>query len=69
MFELFAITLDTLGTIMIAFAALRVHHRVLHDHKIDKKVFKMMKLEQWVGALGVLFVAVGYIIIISERFY
>jgi len=55
-------TLEVIGTVLIAFAALRVHHRVLYEHKIDKKVFSAMRKEQLIGILGVLFVLVGYFI-------
>lgn len=55
-------TLEALGTIFIAFAALRVHHRVLNEHKIDDRVFKEMRRELKVGITGVLFVLTGYTI-------
>jgi hypothetical protein len=54
-------TLEVLGTLMIAFAALRVHHRVLHEHRIDKKVFKAMKKERVIGVIGVGLVVLGYV--------
>ena len=55
------ITLDTIGTLMIAFAALKVHHRVLNEHKIDKEVFSSMRREQVIGLLGVFFILAGFI--------
>ena len=58
---IFAHTLEVAGTLMIAFAALRVHHRVLHEHKIDKKVFSAMRRERTVGLSGVGLVILGYI--------
>ena len=58
--ELLSNSLETAGTLMIAWAALRVHHRVLNEHKITKKVFRTMRLEQWLGILGMLLVAAGY---------
>ncbi len=53
--------LDAIGTIMIAWAALKVHHRMLHEHKIDKFVFQSMKLEQRLGITGVFLVAISFI--------
>jgi tellurite resistance protein TehA-like permease len=58
--EIWALILDTVGTIMIAFAALRVHHRVLNEHKIDNKVFSSMRREQIVGVIGVISVLIGF---------
>ena len=60
--NILAITLDTIGTLMIAFAALRVHHRVLNEHKIDKNVFSSMKRERIIGLSGVICIVVGYIL-------
>jgi len=51
--------ITTLGTLFIAYAALRVHHRVLEEHKMDKKVFLSMKREQVIGVVGVALVVVG----------
>ncbi len=59
--EKISLTLDVIGTVLIAFAALRVHHRVLHEHKMDRKVFKVMRREQSIGILGVVLVLIGYL--------
>jgi len=51
--------ITTLGTLFIAYAALRVHHRVLEEHKIDDKVFNIMKREQTIGIFGAVLVVIG----------
>jgi len=56
------LTIDTVGTLLVAWAALRVHHRVLNEHKISKKVFSIMRLEQRLGVLGVVLIAISYIL-------
>ena len=58
--ELISLSFETAGTLMIAWAALSVHHRVLNEHKITSKVFRIMRLEQRLGILGMVFVAAGY---------
>lgn len=58
--EIIGLTLDTLGKLFIAYAALRVHHRVLNEHKIDKVVFKTMRREQFFGWMGAALVIIGY---------
>ena len=60
--ELIAETLELFGAVFIAFAALRVHHRVLNEHKMDRDVFKVMKREQWIGIIGVLMLIVGFLL-------
>jgi hypothetical protein len=58
-------TLDVAGKIMIAFAALRVSYRFRHEHKVDAKVFKEMKLEQDVAVIGIVMLIVGYLLRVS----
>jgi len=62
--EFIASTLETVGTLLIAWAALRVHHRVLNEHKIDNKVFRIMRREQRLGILGIFFVTAGYLVLL-----
>jgi len=60
--EITALTLEVIGTVMIAFIALRVHHRFWKEHKIDESVFKSMKREQITGAIGIVFVIIGFLL-------
>jgi len=62
MMENIIITLEVVGTLLIAWAALRVHHRVLNEHKIDKRVFRVMRIEQKLGVLGAFFVFISYVL-------
>lgn len=54
--------LNMVGVVLIAFAALRVHHHVLNEHKIDEDVRRTMKSEQVLGIIGVVLVVVGHVI-------
>lgn len=58
--EFIAVTLETLGSIFVAFTALSVHHRFLKEKRVDEKVLKTMKVEQGIGILGVVMIIVGY---------
>jgi len=60
-FEFLSSTLEVIGTVFIAYAALRVHHRVLNERKVDQRVLKTMKKEQFIGWTGVIFIILGYI--------
>lgn len=55
-------TLQTIGHILIAYTAIRVHFRFWKEHKIDDEVFKSMKKEQFIGILGIIFIIAGYIV-------
>ena len=61
-FDLISYTLQTIGEILIAFMAIMVHHRFLHEHKIDNRVFAEMKREQFFGGVGVAFLIAGYLV-------
>lgn len=63
--DILASTLDTVGTLLIAWAALSVHHKVLNEHKIDNAVYRKMKKEQFLGFLGIALVVIGYLLDVS----
>lgn len=65
--ELLGHTLDVIGKIMVAYTAIRVHHRVWVEHKIDKKVFIEMKTEQRIGILGIVFIILGYLLQVPSK--
>lgn len=60
--DMVILTFDLVGKVLIGYAALRVHHRVLRKHRIDESVFKSMKREQRLGVLGILFIVVAYVL-------
>lgn len=65
--EFIGLSLEVLGTVMIAYTALSVHHRVRKEHKIDEVVFKHMKREQAVGIIGIVLIIAGYLLQISSK--
>ncbi len=60
--EIIGFTLETLGKILVAYTALRVHHRFWKEHKVSSGVFKTMRREQILGILGIILIIAGYII-------
>lgn len=55
-------TIDLIGKLLIAFTAIRVHHTVLKDKKLDKHVFTEMKHEFTLGFIGIGMMITGYLI-------
>lgn len=53
-------TLEVVGTLLIAWAALRAHHRVLYEHTITPRVLHLMRIEQKFGLLGMALLLAGY---------
>lgn len=66
--EFIGYTLGTIGKLLIAYTAIMVHHRVRKEHKIDDKVFRMMRMEHVLGLLGISFIVIGYLLEIPARF-
>lgn len=59
---LLGLTVGTLGKIILGIGVLRVHIHILKEHKIDAVVLKSIKSEQLITVLGLLFIALGYIL-------
>jgi len=53
-------SLDFFGTLLIAYAALSVHHRFRHEHKVDDEVFNAMRTEIKLGFVGIGLITVGF---------
>ena len=56
------------GHILIAWAAIAVHHRVRHERKIDKKVFQVMRREGYLGYIGIALLSLGFLIKFIDYF-
>ena len=55
------ITLDVIGTILIAYTVLRVHNRAREERAIDSRVINEMKKERAMSIVGIVFIVIGYI--------
>jgi len=55
------ITLDVIGTILIAYTVLRVHNRAREERAIDSRVINEMKKEEGGSIVGSVFIIIGYI--------
>lgn len=66
--EIIGFTLDALGKIMIAYTALKVHHRFYKEHKVDELVFIAMKKERNIALIGIVFIVVGYLLQLQTKF-
>jgi len=55
------ITLDVIGTILIAYTVLRVHNRAREERAIDSRVINEMKKERAASIVGSVFIIIGYI--------
>lgn len=67
--EFFGFTLGMIGKVMVAYMAIRVHHRVRKEHKIDAAVFLSMRREQLIGIIGISLIVMGYLLEAYVRFW
>lgn len=57
-----ALILEFVGEILIAISVVRVHNRVLKDHKLDRPVFRSIRSEQHVVVVGIVFSLAGFVL-------
>lgn len=48
-----AATLDIVGKILVSYTVLKVHYRLLKEHRIDDAVCAEMRFEHVIGYLGI----------------
>lgn len=65
--ELISSTFLVIGEILIAFTVIKVHQRFLKERRVDAKVFREMRKEQFVAALGIVFLIASFILKIFVR--
>jgi len=65
--ELLGFTLDVVGKVLVAYAAIKVHHRFWKEHKVDEFVFKAMKREQIIGITGIILIIIGFLLQIPSK--
>jgi len=56
------ITLGVIGKIVLGVTVIRVHSKIVAEHKVDKAVFTEMRKEKNLAILGIIFMVVGYIL-------
>lgn len=61
-------TLTVAGEVIIAYMILVVHERVREEHRVDDAVFRAIKKEQSIVALGIVLIIVGYGLRVFSRY-
>jgi len=60
--EVIPLTLDFLGTLLIGLAVLKVHARIRVEHKIDRRVRKIIRKERTITIIGLILILIGFIL-------
>jgi len=58
-------TISVIGKILLAYAVIRAHTDLAHEHQIDAKVIKSFKLERTITIFAVILIVIGYILEIT----
>lgn len=54
--------IKTIGELLLGLTVILVHHQIVTDHRIDKKVLNLMHREQFLAGVGMVLIVVGYTI-------
>ena len=60
--DFWALTMEFVGTMLIALAVLKVHYKLRREGKVDKKVLKEIRFERGITILGILMIFIGYVL-------
>lgn len=66
MLPLLSASLTAIGEITVAYTVIKVHERIMKEHRIDAKVLKTMRREQSLAISGVIMIAAGWILYIVD---
>lgn len=66
--EFIGFTVGTVGKVFISYTAIVVHRRFQKEHRVDEKLFEVMRRESIVGILGMILIVAGYFIEVPGRF-
>ncbi len=56
------LTISAIGELLVALTVVMVHRRVRQEGKIDRKVFREMRQEQFLAVFAMALIAGGYVI-------
>lgn len=54
------VTLGVMGEVLVVLAVLHMHHSLVKEHRIDKKVILSYRQERWLTFIGLLLIVTGY---------
>ncbi len=56
------ITLGVIGKVLVVLAVLHMHHSLISEHKIDKKVILSYRQERFLTFIGLILIVSGYLL-------
>lgn len=62
LFQLVGLTLEMIGTVLIAIAVYTIHGRVMREGKIDRAIVRAMRRERSLVPLGIFLTVLGFLL-------
>ena len=60
------LTIKTIGEVIIGISIIRVHNKIMQEHKLDRKVYRSIRNEKFWGLIGVILIIAGYLLEVSS---
>ncbi|MEX0918174.1 MAG: hypothetical protein WDZ93_03385 [Candidatus Paceibacterota bacterium] len=54
------LTLSLIGKVLLALGVLLAHHKIAHEHRIDRKVLRTFRTEFVITLIGLFLILMGY---------
>ncbi len=54
------LTFGVIGKLLLALAVLHMHHSLVHEHRVDRRVILSYKQERLVTFIGLILIVIGY---------
>jgi hypothetical protein len=64
---LLGLTLKTFGEVIIGISIIRVHYRIMQEHKLDRKVYRSIRNEKFWGLIGIILIITGYLFEVAHH--
>ncbi len=61
------ITFGVIGKVLLGVTVIKVHAKIVTEHKIDGIVLSEIRFEKYLAILGIIFMVIGYLL--EVRFY
>lgn len=62
MLDMIASTCDLSGKVLLGVAVILVHRKMMQEHRIDRIVMREIRLEEFLTALGIVLMVLGYVL-------
>lgn len=59
------VSVGALGKVLLGVTVIKVHGKIVAEHKLDRRVFSEMRTEKMIGLWSIAFIIIGFLLEIS----